>query len=324
MTTRVLVTGATGLVGSNICEQLVAGGYDVTALARPGSEVSTLVAMGVTITWGDLGDVGSVARAFKGLDECIHSAAVDPAGGAAPRSIYDEVNTVGTRHILDAAGSDRRVIVLNTSGAFDRTTTVHEGSPLASGDLDDPYAHSKREVHREVIQRVAEGADLVTVLPAATIGPAPSGARATTPPGFNSRMILAIRGEVAEFPQMPLSVVLASDVARACVAALEVGVAGAVYLPWGRTDEIIGACDLLNLACESAGVGARVRDITGDDLQDPEVRDRWGPSIVRSATVFPDPYFTNEVTAATLGYEAVPLKEAVRLTVDWMRSLAII
>src|SRR2546421_706594 len=45
----VFVTGATGLIGSNVCEQLIQRGDEVRALARPGSEVGPLREMGVTI-----------------------------------------------------------------------------------------------------------------------------------------------------------------------------------------------------------------------------------------------------------------------------------
>ena len=63
----VFVTGGTGLIGSNVCAQLIERGDEVRALARPGSEVGPLREMGVTIVEGDtngdgVGDFGFEVR----------------------------------------------------------------------------------------------------------------------------------------------------------------------------------------------------------------------------------------------------------------------
>src|SRR3954469_14021987 len=72
---RVLVTGATGLLGSHIVERLVARGDRVRALVRPGSDVSFLQTLGVELAYGDLTDAGSCARAVRGVEVVYHSAA---------------------------------------------------------------------------------------------------------------------------------------------------------------------------------------------------------------------------------------------------------
>ena len=53
---RVFLTGATGMIGSNIAEQLVERGDDVRALVREGSDAAPLEAMGVEIVRGDITD----------------------------------------------------------------------------------------------------------------------------------------------------------------------------------------------------------------------------------------------------------------------------
>lgn len=72
----ILVTGGTGLIGSNICRQLVERGDSVRALARPGSHIEPLQALGATVVEGDITDDASVRRAAEGCDAIIHSAAV--------------------------------------------------------------------------------------------------------------------------------------------------------------------------------------------------------------------------------------------------------
>jgi nucleoside-diphosphate-sugar epimerase len=72
---RHLITGATGLLGSHIAEQLRSAGEPVRALARPGSDVAFLKQIGVELIEGDLKDAAAVRRAAEGSDIVYHTAA---------------------------------------------------------------------------------------------------------------------------------------------------------------------------------------------------------------------------------------------------------
>ena len=74
--TCVLVTGATGLIGSNICKQLIEQGDTVRALVRDLGAAQGLADLGVTLVQGDIADAESVLRAAEGAEAAIHSAAV--------------------------------------------------------------------------------------------------------------------------------------------------------------------------------------------------------------------------------------------------------
>jgi uncharacterized protein YbjT (DUF2867 family) len=78
---KVLVVGATGLLGSEICEKLVAKGHKVRALVRPTSDparIERLRSMGVELVAGDLKDPRSLEKACHGEGMC---SAPDGAGG---------------------------------------------------------------------------------------------------------------------------------------------------------------------------------------------------------------------------------------------------
>src|SRR4051794_39539645 len=77
----VMITGATGLIGSNVCRILTDRGQHVRALVRPGSETEPLAALGVELVEGDITSKDDVARAAKGCGSIINSAAL--LGGAA-------------------------------------------------------------------------------------------------------------------------------------------------------------------------------------------------------------------------------------------------
>ena len=98
---RVFLTGATGMIGSNIAEQLVEQGDDVRALVREGSDATPLEAMGVEIVRGDIADADDVLRAADGCEYVIHSAAV-LGGQTQVAGEHNTVNVVGTGHVLDA------------------------------------------------------------------------------------------------------------------------------------------------------------------------------------------------------------------------------
>src|SRR6516165_2979084 len=70
-----VLTGATGLLGSHLAEQLRAGGERVRALVRPTSDVTFLKQLGVELVTGDLRDPTSVRRAVSGADLVYHAAA---------------------------------------------------------------------------------------------------------------------------------------------------------------------------------------------------------------------------------------------------------
>ena len=76
MSQTVLVTGATGLAGANICKLLVERGDTVRALARASADTAPLAALGVDVVTGDVTDPDAVRAAAKGSDAAIHCAAL--------------------------------------------------------------------------------------------------------------------------------------------------------------------------------------------------------------------------------------------------------
>ena len=76
--TRVLLTGANGHLGANLCRSLIKHGYQVLAFTRPGADKRGLDSLELTHVLGDVLDGDSLKAAAKGVDIIIHSAAVFP------------------------------------------------------------------------------------------------------------------------------------------------------------------------------------------------------------------------------------------------------
>ncbi len=103
-----LVTGATGLLGSHIVEQLRLRGRPVRALVRRGSDITWLKTQGVEFTEGELNDRASLEKACAGVQTVFHAAA--RVGDWGPWEEFVRYTIEGTRNLAEAAskaGVDR-------------------------------------------------------------------------------------------------------------------------------------------------------------------------------------------------------------------------
>ena len=81
-----------------------------------------------------------------------------------------------------------------------------------------------------------------------------------------ARCCAAIRGELTEYANFPLSWPYVEDAARIALAVLDRGRAGKKYLAAGGPDDVLSLAGFCNLGCAAAGVAHRVRDLSLDDL----------------------------------------------------------
>lgn len=120
-TLPVLVVGATGSLGSQVVDELLARGKKVRALVRPTSDASRLESRGVQIARGDMLDVDSLVAAMNGADAVITTAAGYTRGG---KDAYD-IDTVGNANLAKAAHrSNIRRFVLTSILECDKTPDV--------------------------------------------------------------------------------------------------------------------------------------------------------------------------------------------------------
>ncbi|MCY0997407.1 NAD(P)-dependent oxidoreductase [Myxococcus sp. MISCRS1] len=110
---KILVTGATGKVGSRLTQRLAERGHDVRALVREPTRAVFPKEARVEIAQGDLLDAGSLVPAVRGVDAVVHCAAF--FRGATPEQAH-AVNDLGTQHLAAAAraASVKRFIFTST------------------------------------------------------------------------------------------------------------------------------------------------------------------------------------------------------------------
>lgn len=172
----VLVTGATGFVGSHLCHRLHAQGHRVSVLRRPTSDASPLDGLDLTHVVGDITDPTSVSRAVRGQEIVIHAAGhLDQSPRLAP--LQYTVNVEGTRNVVAACRESgvRRLVHLSSVVAVglprDRRRPADETLVFNLERSGLRYAISKRHAEDAVLQGVAQGLDAVIVNPSTICGP---------------------------------------------------------------------------------------------------------------------------------------------------------
>jgi nucleoside-diphosphate-sugar epimerase len=132
---RILLTGATGFIGSHILEALTAAGLPVIALVRPHADRSRLTALKTEVRYGDVRDLPGMRAAVRGCDEVIHTAALAKDWGR--REEFYETNVTGTLQVLEACRLERIPHVILTGsissyGEEDSARTKDEMFPFHS------------------------------------------------------------------------------------------------------------------------------------------------------------------------------------------------
>jgi dihydroflavonol-4-reductase len=322
----VLVTGATGLAGANICKLLVERGDTVRALARESADTAPLAALGVEVVTGDVTDPEAVVRAATGSDAAIHCAAL--LGGASQdMADFEAVNIGGTKNVLDAAEKVdlRRVVAVSTGTFFDTSTGLdREDAPVMKNPSQDPYTVTKMAAFLDAMARAANGRDVVSTHPGAIFGPSPVASNALGMTSFNRVLLSAARGRIERYIKFPVSWVFAEDIARGCILALDKGVAGERYMLDGRHEDVVSTAEACNRMCQVAGLDHHVVDVEASD--DPELVKVFGPTLVaiakKAARGTPDRRtLEDSKTYKRLGYSPISLDEGLGTTNNWFRAI---
>ncbi|HEV2483515.1 MAG TPA: NAD(P)-dependent oxidoreductase [Puia sp.] len=145
---KILVTGATGKVGSRFVSRILAKGYDVRILVRDAAKASSLVQLGAKVVIGDLNSADTLPPAVKDIDTVIHIAAFF-------RSFTDNEGIIKTNHAgtlalanASIAAGVKRFIFTSTGNVYgsDNQRPSREDDLLNSND---PRAYSSSKIAAE-------------------------------------------------------------------------------------------------------------------------------------------------------------------------------
>ncbi|MHC1558218.1 NAD-dependent epimerase/dehydratase family protein [Actinomycetospora sp. C-140] len=305
-----LVTGATGFVGSAVVALLHERGHTVRAVVRDPARADVLPD-GVERVAADLADAESLARAMDGCEGVFHLAAA--VGAPGPEA--HELNVGGTRRVVEAArrAGVGRLVYTSTSAAIcvpdpDGPGCVIDEDATGGTALTDTYSTTKAEAEAVVLGAVAEGGlDAVVATVVNVYGPSPRG-----PLSYNQLFAAAARGEVGDIVDTRVGWTLAEDVAEGQLLAFTDGEAGRRYVLCGA---VTSFPDVLDTYCALAGSGYRVRPLPEGSELSPDAPPFADRSVVYGRL---GGYRVRDDGARALGFAPRGITEGLALTARWM------
>jgi dihydroflavonol-4-reductase len=229
---KVLLTGATGFLGSEIARELVRQGHALRVFTRPTSKLDGLAGLVYEREVGDMLDAAALDRALEGVDALIHTAgatSVRPRDGAEVL----RVNVEAARTVMTAAARRPGLRVVYTSstaaiGASDTPRFLDERTTWNMGAAGLAYATSKKLAEDVVLEFAAKGLQVVILNPGMLFGPGDVYLTST------KYILEYLRGKNRFVAPGGLSFADVREVARAHVTALTKGRVGERYILAGQ------------------------------------------------------------------------------------------
>jgi dihydroflavonol-4-reductase len=226
---KILVTGADGLLGSNLVRELLGRGHTIRAFVQPGRQQKTLEGLTIEKFSGNLLLADEVIKAGEGCEVLIHCAAstsVWPIRSA----IINKVNIEGTKNIISAVKQNKiqRMIYVGTANSFGfgpKENPGVEGNPYKSATYGLDYMDSKYQAQQVILKEVKENQlPAVIVNPTFMFGPYDSN------PSSGAMIVALYKGKVPGYTGGGRNYVCVKDAAVAIANALTKGRVGECYI----------------------------------------------------------------------------------------------
>jgi dihydroflavonol-4-reductase len=324
-TMTVLVTGATGFIGSAVARQLLARGEAVRVIARAGGDRRNLAGLPIEIVEGDLRDPACRTAATRNITALYHIAADYRLWVRDEAAMY-ATNVDATVDLLRRAadGGAKRIVYTSsvaTLGLNPDGTPSDEETPVSLADMVGPYKRSKFLAEEGVRKLADEGVPVVIVNPTAPVGP-----RDVKPTPTGRTVLEAAAGKMPAFVDTGLNLVHVDDVATGHLLAHDRGAVGSRY--------ILGAENLTlqqilqRIAALTGGKAPRVKLPIAAVLPIAYVIEGLARLTGREPLATVDGvklarkmmFFSSDKAARELGYQARPVDDALRDAIAWFRA----
>lgn len=227
---KILVTGATGVLGGNLVRELLQRNYEVSVFLLEGESETTLESLPIHRFYGNILIPESLNEAFKANDVVIHCAASTSV--FPPKDdLVNKINIEGSRNVCEACLQHdiKRLIAIGSANSFGNGISIDnpgtEESPFTGGKYGLDYIDSKR-IERELVFDYVEkrGLPALVVNPTFMIGPYDS-------KPSSGRMIIALyKGKVPGYTGGGKNYIAVKDVAVAIANAITMGKIGEAYI----------------------------------------------------------------------------------------------
>lgn len=321
---RILVTGADGLLGSNLVRELLMRGYMVRALIQSGRNTNTLDGLSIEKFEGDLLNKDLISEALRGCHYLIHAAASTSVWPTRNETVR-RINTEGTRNITECAleANVERMIYVGTANSYgfgSKQSPGHEGNEYVAHKYKIDYLDSKYEAHQIVNAAIKKGLNAVIVNPTFMIGPFDSG------PSSGAMIIALCKQKIFGFTGGGRNYIYVKDVAVAIANALTMGRTGHGYI-LGNAN--LSYKEAFTLIGNTLGVKPPKRKIpdwavlAAGQLLTMKARLTDTPPLISyplAKIAIDDHYFTQQKAIEELKLPQTPLEVAIREAYEWFKA----
>ncbi|MEM2907550.1 MAG: NAD(P)-dependent oxidoreductase [Candidatus Odinarchaeota archaeon] len=167
---KILITGASGFLGSHLIEHLASKGYQIIGMVRENSNIELIENLVSELRYADLSKPETIKSVVQGVDVVIHLAAYYTFHGS--KKLYQKINVEGTEHLAEAALKNKVKRLIYCS-----TTEVIGPVPNPPADEDtEPnpvyeYGKSKLKAEETVKKYGLKGLEYTIIRPSGIYGP---------------------------------------------------------------------------------------------------------------------------------------------------------
>lgn len=247
MAANILITGATGLVGSYLTQHLVKQGKLVRIMVRNVAQLKLVEPLRnqIEVVEGDILDIFALDDALEGISQVYHCAAL-VSFHPKMRKLMKKTNVEGTENVVNACLERQNIRLLHVSsvaalGKNVDGSVITEQTKWKESAENSYYARTKRWAELEVYRGIEEGLDAVIVQPSIVLGYPPQ-----NHPLF--KLLSRIESGLTWYQSGVSSYVDAEDVAKAMVIVMEHAPSGEQYLIGGHTSSMHNMLTLLGKA----------------------------------------------------------------------------
>ena len=321
----ILVTGATGFLGSHVARKLVERGERVRILLRKTSRTSNIKDIDAERAYGDILDIDSVKEALKGCDTLYHIAGIV----SSRKSDYgrmEEINVKGTFNVFSSAleaGVKKAVYTSSVAaiGVDPNGGIANEETPFTLEPMGIQYLNTKYYAEKEALKFYQKGLPLVIVNPSIVIGPGDIYLSST------ALIVWYCKGKFPGYMDGGVNVVDVEDVAEGHILAAEKGRVGERYILGNKNLSIMECFSLLERV---TGIPSPKRKVpyfvalTAGFIRERIIRVS-SPSFVlqdvdsaKAGRLYW--YFDSSKAVRELGFPQTPVEESLKKTIKWFRD----
>lgn len=249
---KALVTGANGFTGSHLVKALLQQGNEVVGLVRKSSQLSRLAGLPVEFVYGDITDRATLKTAMQGVDRVFHTAAYVELG-LVDAAQMERVNIQGTQAVLEMSrlAGVPKLVYCSTIGIYGDTQgqVIDETFERTQTNFSSAYDSTKYKAQQLVNQAVAEGMDIVSVMPSGIFG--------ADDPHFGPVIDAFVRGKLKVWAggDRITGIVHVDDLVNAMMLAAEKAPVGAHYI---LSAGDLSTRDMFQILSQKTGVPAPV------------------------------------------------------------------